>query len=140
MESERMPHNLKQTGNLWRLLSILFITGVMIPSGCERGVEFTAAELTGGDPQRGREMIRAYGCQSCHTIPGVRGANGLVGPPLNHIARRVYIAGILPNSPDNLMRWIQNPQAAIQQPTAMPNMGISEADARDIVAYLYKLR
>jgi cytochrome c1 len=85
-------------------------------------------------------MIRAYGCQSCHIIPGVRGANGLVGPPLNHIARRVYLAGVLPNSPDNMLRWIQNPQAAIQQSTAMPNMGVSEADARDIVAYLYTLK
>jgi cytochrome c len=45
-----------------------------------------------------------------------------------------------PNSPDNIRRWLQNPQAVIQQPTALPNMGVSEADARDIVAYLYTLR
>jgi cytochrome c2 len=85
-------------------------------------------------------MIGAYGCQSCHTIPGVRGANELVGPPLGQIALHVYISGVLPNSPDNLQRWLQNPQAAIQQPTAMPNMGVSEADTRDIMAYLYMLR
>jgi cytochrome c len=134
-----MWSNLKRIGRRRQLLSLLFVASALTLLGCEPGVEFTA-QLTGGSPQRGRETIRAYGCQSSHTIPAVRGANGLVGPPLNHIARRVYIAGILPNSPDNMLRWIQNPQAAIQQPTAMPNMGVSEADARDIVAYLYTLK
>jgi cytochrome c len=98
-----------------------------------------AAELTGGDPTRGRAAIRRHGCPSCHTIPGVPGAYGLVGPPLGAIASRVYIAGILPNTPANLIIWIQVPRA-LNERTAMPNMGIPESEARDIAGYLYTLK
>lgn len=69
----------------------------------------------------------------------MRGANGLVGPPLNGIARRVYLAGVLPNTPDNMMRWLQNPQD-VQRWTAMPDTGLTEDDARDIASFLYTLR
>lgn len=92
-----------------------------------------------GDPERGRQQIHAYGCGSCHIIPGIAGANGLVGPPLNHFAYRGYIAGEVPNNPDFLIRWISVPQA-IEPGTVMPNLGISEAKARDIAAYLYSLK
>jgi cytochrome c1 len=95
--------------------------------------------MTGGDPHKGRIAIERYGCQSCHTIPGIRGADGLVGPPLTKIASRVYIGGVLPNTPDNMIRWIRNPKE-IDQLTAMPNTGVSEPDARDIAGYLYTLR
>jgi cytochrome c len=98
-----------------------------------------AAAITGGDPARGPELIRKYGCQSCHTIPGVVGANGLVGPPLAGIASRSYIGGVLPNAPDNMLRWIRDPKA-VDPLTAMPNTGVTESDARHIVAYLYTLR
>ena len=94
---------------------------------------------TGGDPQAGKRKIRNYGCHSCHTIPGVTGADALVGPPLIHWSRRVYIAGELPNTPENLMRWIQHPPQ-IEPKTAMPDMGVPEQDSRDIAAYLYTLR
>lgn len=96
-------------------------------------------QFTGGDSSRGRELLREYGCQSCHLIPGVRGADGLVGPPLIHWSRRVYIAGQLPNTSENLIRWIMAPQE-VDPPTAMPDMGVTEQDARDIAAYLYTLR
>jgi cytochrome c len=125
-------------GGLKSLSRVIAILGASVLFGCEGGVERTAMELTGGDPRRGRQMLREYGCQSCHTIPAVRGANGLVGPPLNRIARRVYIAGVLPNTPENMLRWIQNPQEV--QTTAMPNMGVTDADARDIASFLYTLR
>ena len=108
-------------------------------SACSRDVTREAAELTGGDPARGQVAIRHYGCPSCHTIPGVPGAYGLVGPPLGGIANRVYIAGMLPNTPDNMIRWIQAPQQ-VHEHTAMPNMGITESEARDIAGYLYTLR
>lgn len=98
-----------------------------------------AAQLTGGDPVRGRDMLRAYGCQTCHTIPGVTGANGLVGPPLAGIASRSYIGGVLPNAPENMIRWIRDPKA-VDPLTAMPNVGVTPADARHIAAYLYTLR
>ena len=69
---------------------------------------------------------------------GVPGADGLVGPPLDRIASRTYLAGRLPNTPQNLLRWIRDPQG-ISPGTAMPPMGVSEKDGRDIAAYLYTL-
>ena len=98
-----------------------------------------AAELTGGDPAAGRAKIQYYGCGACHTIPGVGGANALVGPELTHFASRVYVAGVLPNSPENVVRWIRNPKQ-VDGLTAMPNLNVSEADARDIAGYLYTLK
>jgi cytochrome c oxidase assembly factor CtaG len=98
-----------------------------------------AAEMTGGTPSRGREAIRSYGCQSCHTIPGVTGASALVGPPLGGIAGRSYIAGVLSNTPQHMIEWLRNPPG-IDSKTAMPNMNVTERDARDIAAYLYTLR
>ena len=97
-----------------------------------------AAALTGGNPHAGREKARDYGCGTCHTIPGVPGAAALVGPPLGGIAGRMYIAGVLTNTPDHMVRWIMDPPA-VDSATAMPNVGVSERDARDIAAYLYTL-
>jgi cytochrome c oxidase assembly factor CtaG/cytochrome c2 len=98
----------------------------------------TASALTGGDPDAGREKIQKYGCWTCHTIPGIPGANAAVGPPLDGLGGRAYVAG-RPNSPKNLLEWIQKPQS-VRSPTPMPDMGVTEADARDIAAYLYTLR
>jgi cytochrome c2 len=95
--------------------------------------------LTGGDPSRGVAAIGRYGCGSCHLIPGVNGANATVGPPLTGIARRGYLAGQLGNTPENMMRWIQKPQE-VEKGTAMPDMGVTDQDARDIAAHLYTLR
>jgi cytochrome c len=98
-----------------------------------------AAAMTGGDPARGPDLLRKYGCQSCHTIPGVVGARSLVGPPLEGIASRSYIAGVLPNAPENMLRWIQDPRG-VDAKTAMPNTGVTPSDARHIAAYLYTLK
>ncbi len=93
----------------------------------------------GGDAERGRMLIDRYGCDACHTIPGVRGAHALVGPPLAGVASRVYIAGVIENTPVNLMRWIKDPPG-VDSATAMPNVGVTDQDARHIAAYLYTLR
>lgn len=98
-----------------------------------------AQTVPGGDPARGKRQIVAYGCGSCHVIPGVGQARGLVGPPLTAFARRTYIAGEVPNNVANIVRWITVPQA-IEPGTAMPNLGVSDGQARDIAAYLYTLR
>lgn len=98
-----------------------------------------AAALTGGDPSYGPALMRQYGCQSCHLIPGVSGGDARVGPPLAGIASRAYIAGVLPNTPENMVHWIQYPKA-VDSLTAMPNTGVTDSDARHIVAYLYTLR
>lgn len=96
-------------------------------------------EVAGGDPEQGRRAIVVYGCGSCHVVPGVPGARGAAGAPLTEFARRAYIAGNLPNTPENLIAWLRDPQA-IEPGTAMPNLGVSETDARDVAAYLATLR
>ena len=97
-----------------------------------------AEMLTGGSVDRGRSAIAKYGCGSCHTIPGVEGANATVGPPLGNIAVRAYLGGHLSNSPDNMMKWIQHPQQ-VDPKVVMPDMAVTDQDARDITAYLYTL-
>ena len=122
-----------------RLIGVLMIF-LAVVFGCAQGdVEKTAMKETGGNPKRGKVTIRLYGCGACHTIPGVPGANGRVGPPLNRVARRTYLGGVLPNTPTTMIRWIQSPQE-VDPRTAMPDMGVTERDARDIAAYLYTLR
>ena len=101
-------------------------------------IEQRAAWLTGGRPAHGRELLVRYGCGSCHTIPGVRGARGMAGPSLLRFGQRTFIAGQRRNTPQNLIPWLQYPQH-IEPNTAMPEMGVTDADARDIAAYLYTL-
>ena len=119
---------------------LLCVFALLVTSGCTReGYADTAFPPVSGSPERGEQLVRSFGCGSCHTIPGIRDARGLVGPPLFFFSRRTYIAGQLPNTPDNLVRWIQDPQA-IEPGTAMPTLGASEQQARDMAAYLYTLR
>ena len=92
-----------------------------------------------GNAHEGKYLIGQYGCGACHIVPGVRGARGLVGPPLYYWGDRTMIAGELPNTPDNLIRWLENPKA-IEPKNAMPDVGLSKEQATDIAAYLYTLR
>ncbi|MDY7227707.1 c-type cytochrome [Hyalangium rubrum] len=112
---------------------------VLLLAGCKRDAEQSAAIVTGGDPALGKAAISRYGCGSCHTIPGVPGATATVGPPLQALGQRTFLAGRLPNSPENLMQWVRHPQE-LEQGTAMPNLDVTEEDARHIAAYLYTLR
>nr|WP_246704567.1 c-type cytochrome [Rhizobium sp. P32RR-XVIII] len=96
----------------------------------------TARLLTRGDPTHAPEVFRQYGCAGCHTIPGVAGADGKVGGDLSGLRERVYIAGVANNTPDDLIRWIVSPRV-FSPKTAMPETGISDAEARDLAAYLY---
>ena len=98
-----------------------------------------ARELTGGEPREGPALIRAFGCGGCHTIPGVPGANGMVGPPLGGIARRQYLGGVVLNDPSAIVEWILNPKQ-FDPKTAMPVTGVTREQARHIAAYLYTLR
>jgi cytochrome c2 len=95
--------------------------------------------VAGGKPKEAPKAMHSYGCGSCHTIPGVRGAHSKVGPPLAGFAHRKYIAGRVPNEPEELVRWIIHPQG-VKPGTAMPDMGVSGEDARHIAAYLYTLK
>ena len=96
-------------------------------------------EIAGADARRGRALIAQVGCSGCHTIPGVHGARGNVGPPLDRFGERAMIAGMLPNEPRGLVRWLSHPQSVVPG-NAMPDMGLDERNARDIAAYLYTLR
>jgi cytochrome c len=125
--------------NVSRLLWPVLAAGILAVPACTSVPPTSAPEIRGGDPERGRQLLQQYGCNSCHTIPGVRQADGLVGPPLTRFGARSYIAGELPNNADNLQRWIRDPQS-VEPGTAMPNLGVSALDARDITAYLYTLK
>lgn len=92
-----------------------------------------------GDARAGKKAIQQYLCATCHAIPGVVGANHHVGPSLADFASRQYIAGVLPNTPANMVRWLQSP-SAVDPLTAMPDLNVSDQDARDIAAFLYTLR
>ncbi len=113
-----------------RLVLIAAIAAAFACIACQRPLSADAA--------RGRIDILRYGCGSCHTVEGIRIARGLVGPPLTGLRSRMYIAGMLRNSPPNLVRWIHNPKD-VNPNTAMPALGVSEQDAADIAAYIYSI-
>jgi cytochrome c len=112
---------------------------LLVACACRGDDDDTARQLTRGEPSRGRDAIASYGCGTCHTIPGVDNATGLVAAPLGDIGRRTILAGQLPNTPENMIRWIRWPQQ-VESNTAMPNLNVTERDARDMAAYLYTLR
>jgi cytochrome c len=120
----------------WRRnVGIMLIVAAL--SGCDKPAsEATAHQI--GNVSRGAALTSYYGCGGCHSIPGIPGANALVGPPLDHFVHRGYIAGMLRNTPDNLIHWIRDPQKIVPG-NAMPALGIDERDARDITAYLYTI-
>jgi cytochrome c len=123
-------------------VAICLVLAAACATGCrggnpEYGVVYSVA--FGGDALRGNAVIEQYSCGSCHTIPGVRGAHGVVAAPLLWFSRRSFIAGEVPNTPENLVRWVRTPQS-IEPRTAMPAVGLSEQQARDVAAYLYTLR
>ncbi len=119
--------------------SLPVVVGIVAPLLLAHCGEQAAGSTGGPDPRKGVALIDKYGCGQCHLIPGVDRADGAVGPPLTGIARRIYIAGVLRNSPDNMAEWIQHPQAIVPG-NVMPDMGVSHDDARDIAAYLDTLR
>lgn len=121
-------------------LMILAVAALLGLTGCT-GDSITSAYTveTGGDAHRGVDVITRYRCGACHYIPGIRNARGMVGPPLMFFGQRTFIAGEVPNSPENLVRWIRSPKS-IEPGTAMPELGLSDQDARDVAAYLYTLR
>jgi cytochrome c len=112
------------------------LLGLSLLAGCR---DLPPRLVPGGDASAGRTALRDFGCGACHVIPGIPGADGRVAPPLTAYADRAYVGGVVSNSPDNLIAWIVDPQS-INPPTAMPNLGVTEAQARDMAAYLYTLR
>ena len=118
-----------------RCAGVTFVLAVM-SAACSTGARPPPPE---GDAARGRMLLHQYGCGYCHTIPGVHAARGNIGPPLDDVGRRVYIAGSLPNTPQQMALWIRFPQS-YRPGTAMPDLHVRADDARDMVAQLYRLR
>ena len=123
------------------------ITGVLIFLGVSLSVVIVVLmvrtddslpvwSVPGGNQNQGRRAILVYGCYACHVVTNIPEATGRVGPKLEDIARQIYIGGVLPNSPDSMIAWIENPRRFSPQ-TAMPNLNVSASDARDITAYLF---
>jgi cytochrome c1 len=103
-----------------------------------RDLEQRASWMTGGNPHTGQVLARGKGCGGCHEIPGVKGAHGNVGPPLTKFASRMYVGGVLLNTPEHLHQWLLDPPS-IDPKSAMPNVGLKDQEARDLAAYLYTL-
>jgi cytochrome c2 len=99
----------------------------------------TAAAGSLGNVSAGQELIGRFGCGACHDIPGIVGAHGHLGPPLSGVGRRVYIAGVLRNTPTNMAAWVFDPQSVIPG-NAMPTVGLSRKQAQDVAAYLGSLQ
>jgi cytochrome c2 len=104
-------------------------------SGCGGSAEHV--EVADAHPGDAPELIEAYGCGACHTIPGIQDATADVGPSLSGMSQRATIAGVLPNTPKNLVHWLMEPQQ-VSPGTIMPDLGLGEPQARDIAAYLYR--
>ena len=118
----------------WIVLSASALT----LAGCSKHLVGHAAERSGAE-RSAPELMVQYGCPACHVIPHVPGAVGQVGPSLAGLAQRSYIAGTLPNTPENRVSWIMHPQH-VRPGTAMPEMGVSEQDARRIQIFLEMAR
>ncbi len=113
-------------------LRIALAACMLMSCGCSED----RTPLTSGNAERGAAAIFRYGCGSCHTIAQLHDAHGLVGPPLTGVRDRLYVAGMLQNTPENLEHWIRDPKS-VNPKTAMPNLGVTQQDATDIAAYLY---
>ena len=121
-------------GLVWRLTVLALAAVALLACRDPGGYE---PVVTGGSAERGRGALIRYECGACHRIPGIPRAQGSVGPPLNDYGERVYVAGRYPNVPPRLVEWIRH-APALDSRTAMPDLGVTEAEARDIAAYLYE--
>lgn len=121
-------------------LGLALATASFAVAGCTSSVGTAPPDtVADGDPARGRAAIDRYGCASCHAIPGVRQAQvSYIAPPLDHFRQRAFIAGSLPNTVDNLVLWLLDPDA-VEPGTAMPDVGLSRREANDIATYLHSL-
>lgn len=121
--------------------AIACVLALAVLAGCgeRKPVDRPYTEVIGASIERGQRLLGQYQCGSCHAIPDVPGAAGATGPTLAGFGRRSYIAGEVPNGPVTLIRWIESPRSLVPD-TAMPDMGASRDDARDMAAYLLSLR
>lgn len=120
---------------------LVIVAALLFAAACQsREAKYTNIQQTGGgQSERGKQLFTKYGCNACHKIPGINAPQGMVGPPLDKMAARTTIAGKFPNTPATMVQWIRNPQS-LDPMNAMPNLGVTPDDARDMTAYLYTLK
>lgn len=114
-----------------------FALVIALPLSCRAQESFAPPSV--GSPTHGAQIIAEKGCGACHTIPGVAGARGLVGPPLTLMGRRVFVAGLLRNTEQNLAAWVLDPQRFVPG-NAMPSTDLTPEEAMDVAAYLETIR
>ena len=107
-------------------------SAALLAAGCGGG---SHRSVPGASVSHGKQLVEYYGCGACHQISNIT-PQGKVGPSLVGYSSNRQIAGTLPNTTANLIRWIERPQQ-IAPHTTMPNLGIGPNGARDIAAYLY---
>lgn len=101
-----------------------------------RAADTAVALTSGGNSSAGENVIISFGCAACHEIPGIRGPHGKIGPSLEDFKESTMIGGVMANSAENLTQWLQDPRA-VDPKTGMPNLGLTQDQARDVAAYLY---
>ncbi len=117
---------------------VLLLTSWLMLAGCSGNMMGRGPRPSTSGPST-RDLMIQYGCPACHVIPRVPGAVGQVGPSLAGLGQRSYIAGTLPNTPDNIVSWIMHPQH-FRPGSAMPEMGVTEQDARRMEIFLESVR
>ena len=135
LRSRVVPHLSSRARATIALLAVLAVVAAVSYTGRSASARIPA--MPGADAGRGARLISSFGCGSCHLIDGIAGADAHVGPPLTNLARRRVIAGKLPNTPEDLARWIAHPQQ-IDRGDVMPDLGLSDQQASDIALYLYE--
>lgn len=114
----------------------------------ERQAEFDAWEKAQLEPApaprdenvaKGFALFQRESCRSCHAINGTQ-ASAAVGPDLTHLASREKLAGgVVDNTPENLRRWLANPQQ-VKPGVLMPNFKFTPDELTELVAYFETLK
>jgi cytochrome c2 len=132
-----VPVLVSHLGLAFAALGCFSLAGCSLPETAASGTK----QVRNGDPALGQAIVASgrYGCTACHTIPGIRSPQGIVGPPLEGIAQRAFIAGQLPNTPDVLVAFLQDPPALVPE-TGMPDVRLGLEGARHVAAFLYTLK
>lgn len=120
-----------------RTALLLALAGLL--GGCRQPEIEPHRQIPGSDPARGRAVVERTACGVCHNIPSIAGARGRLGPPLGGFGTRALIAGVVPNRPDVLARFVREAPSVVKD-TAMPPMPLSQREALDVAAFLYTLR
>ena len=85
---------------------------------------------------QGQKLFLMKGCVGCHALVAYNAPKGLLGPNLANVGARTHIAaGTLANTDENLAHWIRFPQD-VKHGVLMPNLGVTEAEAKALVAFL----